>query len=140
MLRVSEPADLWFMTISELAREKYVSLTTFRKDGTPISTPVWVAGVDGRLLVWTAAGSWKVKRIRRDAHVRVTACGATGATHGEAVDAQASIVDDTALVEELLARKYGVTYRLVRGFNALNRRVRRRRPEPSVTIEIRPAA
>ena len=128
------------MTIAELAREKYVSITTFKQDGTPVSTPVWVAGDERRLLVWSAETSWKVKRIKRDAHVRVTACGATGTPRGEPVDGRASISADTAVVERLLARKYGVTYRAVRAFNALGRRVRRKRPEPSVTIEIEPAA
>ena len=121
-----------------LADEKYVSLTTFKKDGTPVSTPVWVAGEDGRLLVWTAAGSWKVKRIRRDAHVRVTPCTAGGKLRGEPVEADAAIVPETALVEQLLARKYGLTYRAVRAFNALLRTLRRRPAEPSVTLEIRP--
>jgi PPOX class probable F420-dependent enzyme len=48
------------MEPKDLAQEKYVSLTTFKRDGTPVSTPVWCAGDDGRLLVWTGASTWKV--------------------------------------------------------------------------------
>ena len=48
-----------------LADARYLSLTTFRKDGTPVATPVWVVSDDGRrLLVWTGADTWKAKRIR----------------------------------------------------------------------------
>jgi hypothetical protein len=53
--------------VGTLAGEKYISLTTFKRDGTPVATPVWVVSDDGRrLLVWTAAQTWKVKRLRRD--------------------------------------------------------------------------
>ena len=54
-----------------LATEPFVSITTFRRDGTPVSVPVWCAADNGTLLVFSAADSWKVKRIRRDAHVRL---------------------------------------------------------------------
>jgi PPOX class probable F420-dependent enzyme len=126
------------MEPKDLAQEKYVSLTTFKRDGTPVSTPVWCAGDDGRLLVWTGASTWKVKRIRRDPHVLVAASDARGHARGEAVDGTAAILDDTARVESLLASKYGVVYRLVRAFNALVRTVRRRPPEQSVTLAITP--
>jgi len=60
--------------LAALAGEKYIRLTTYRKDGTEASTPVWVVSDDGRrLLVWTGAGTWKVRRIRRDPRVRVAA-------------------------------------------------------------------
>ena len=54
-----------------LARERYISLTTFKRDGGAISTPVWIASDDGtRLLIWwSGAGTWKVKRSRRNPHV-----------------------------------------------------------------------
>ncbi|MES1246363.1 MAG: PPOX class F420-dependent oxidoreductase [Actinomycetota bacterium] len=125
------------MTLEELQRAKYVSLTTFKRDGSPVSTPVWVAGDDGRLLVWTGATTWKAKRIRRDPHVRIGPCTASGKPLGDAVDGEAAILEETDRVEQLLARKYGLVYRVVRGFNALVRAVRRRPPVASVTIEIR---
>ena len=40
------------MTTSELANEQFVSITTFKRDGTAVSTPVWVAGAE----VLTVAG------------------------------------------------------------------------------------
>jgi len=124
--------------LDDLAAEPYISLTTFKRDGTPVSTPVWVAGTDGRLLVHSAADTWKVKRIRRDGHVRVAPCGATGKVRGEALEGVARIRTDTARVEALEARKYGLTYRLIGTFRAIARRLRREAPPESVTIEITP--
>lgn len=124
--------------LSRLAAEQFISLTTFKRDGTPVSTPVWVAGDAGRLLVHTGADTWKVKRIRRDSHVRVAPCGATGKVHGEAFEAEAAILADTSLVEELEARKYGLMYRLIHVFGVLSRTLRRQPVPESVTIEIVP--
>lgn len=124
--------------LADLGKETYVSLTTFRKDGTAVSTPVWVVGDDGRLLVWSAASTWKVRRIRRDPHVRVAPCSGSGKVRGAAVEAEARIIPDVSLVQKLLARKYRVGYPLVHGFNALVRWVRRQPRAVSVTIEIVP--
>jgi uncharacterized protein len=126
------------MSTTTLAKERYLSITTFKRDGTPVSTPVWVAGENGTLLVWSAAGSWKVKRIRRDAHVLVAPCNAWGSQRGPAVDADAAIVEETQTVSTLLARKYGLMYRAVGLFDSAVRRLRGRTPEPSVTIRITP--
>lgn len=127
------------MTLSDLTQERYISLTTFKRDGTPVATPVWVAGDDGRLLVHTAADSWKVKRIRRDHHVRVAACGPTGKVRGETFDGEATIVTDTSLVQALEERKYGLMYRATHLVNAINRGLRRKPTPEAVTIEIAPA-
>ena len=53
---------------------KYVSLTSYRRDGTAVATPVWFVRQDGRLLVETGAASGKVKRIRRNPAVQVAVC------------------------------------------------------------------
>jgi PPOX class probable F420-dependent enzyme len=87
----------------DLGDETYVSLTTFRRDGTPVLTPVWVARDDGRLLIRSAANGWKVKRIRRDKHVRVAGCSFNGKVHGETFDVEATVSADTAAVQELEA-------------------------------------
>jgi PPOX class probable F420-dependent enzyme len=123
----------------DLGGETYVSLTTFKRDGTPVSTPVWVARDDDRLLIHSAANSWKVKRIRRDKHVRVAGCGFNGKVHGEAFDGEATVSADTAVVKALEARKYGLIYRLITGLTAINRWVLGKPDVESVTIAIVPA-
>jgi PPOX class probable F420-dependent enzyme len=126
------------MTASELASEHYVAITTFKRDGTPVSTPVWVAGENGSLLVISEADSWKVKRIRRDSHVRITPCSARGAPRGEPIEADATLERDTRAVENLLAHKYGWIYRAYTRFSALTRKLRRQPVPTAVTIRITP--
>ena len=89
---------------------KYLSLTSFRRDGSGVATPMWFVADNGHLVVETAADSYKVKRIRRDPHVRIAVCDARGRLRGEAVDAAATVLPDTERerVERLLARKYRV--------------------------------
>ena len=59
------------MDIDTLAKNKYISLTTFRKDGTPEATPVWLARNGDTLVVETTnfpeqqgfMGSWKHLKV-----------------------------------------------------------------------------
>jgi uncharacterized protein len=87
---------------------KYLSLTTFKRDGAAVATPVWFVAENGRLLVVTDAESFKVKRIRRNPDVSVARCSASGRRHGEPVAARAEILPDTAMThaEQLMNRKY----------------------------------
>lgn len=127
------------MSLSSLAGEKYISLTTFKRDGTPVATPVWVVSDDGRrLLVWTGASTWKVKRIRRDPRVVVAASDFKGRTHGDSFEAVAHLLDvpQGSLVEPLLDRKYGLTRRLLGYLNKTLRFVTRKQPPPAAYIEI----
>jgi uncharacterized protein len=129
------------MDSTALAEEPFVSITTFRRDGTPVSVPVWCAADHGPLLVFSEADSWKVKRIRRDAHVRLAPCSARGRPRGPAVDADATIVEETTRVRALLARKYPrawPAYRALMAMSAAIRRLRRQAPSPWLTIRITP--
>ena len=122
-----------------LAKERHLSITTFRRDGTPVSVPVWCAADNGTLLVISEADSWKVKRIRRDPHVRLAPCSARGKPRGPAVDADATLLEETAKVQALLARKYGWVWRGYRALMVLTaalRRLRRQAPQPWLTIRI----
>ncbi|MFT4124935.1 MAG: PPOX class F420-dependent oxidoreductase [Gordonia sp. (in: high G+C Gram-positive bacteria)] len=95
---------------------QYVQLTTFRKDGTPVATPLWAARDGDRLLMWTVADSWKVKRIRRNPTVIVQACDRSGKTvRGQAVTGTAAILDaaGTDHVRRLICRKYGIVGTIV---------------------------
>lgn len=127
------------MSLSALADEKYISMTTFKRDGTPVATPVWVVSDDGRrLLVWTSPKTWKVKRLRRNPRVLVSASDFRGRTRGESYEATGRLLDlpQGSVVEPLLRKKYGLTYRLLHVFNGLVRTLTRKQPEPSAYIEI----
>lgn len=119
-----------------LAKEPFINVTTFKRDGTAVATPVWCAGKNGSLLVFSEADSGKVKRIRHDPHVSVAPCSFRGKPRGRAVQADATVLDETEEVEALLTRKYGWMWR---GYNlvmaAVRRLGRQTRPD-SVTIKI----
>lgn len=97
-------------TFQEIADGKYVSLTTFKKDGTPVATPLWGARDGDTLLVWTTTDSWKVKRIRRNGKVTIAPCTARGEIKGDAVDGVASLLDaaGTEKARSAISSKYGI--------------------------------
>jgi hypothetical protein len=65
-------------TLEQLGSEKYLLLTTYRKDGRGVPTPLWVVPDGAGLMVWTPAGTGKVKRIRNNGRVTVQACDFRG--------------------------------------------------------------
>jgi len=83
-----------------LGDEKYISLTTFRRDGTAVATPVWAVKLDDeRIGFWTSSGSGKAKRLAHTARVTVSPCDARGRVRAgaEAVDATARLVTGAEL-------------------------------------------
>lgn len=96
--------------VDEIGRSKYISLTTYRKDGTGVATPVWHVVNGGELFIVSEAEAWKVKRIRKNSHVVVTVCDIRGKIAPDAPSAQgtARLLDeaDTEAGRALLARKY----------------------------------
>ena len=87
---------------------RYLSITSYKRDGQGVVTPVWFVQRDGMLLVETDAASGKVKRIRRNPQVRVAVCTASGRLRGEQVPAVAEILPDSEIGadERLMADKY----------------------------------
>ena len=98
-----------------MADEQYVSLTTFRRSGEPVSTAVWIARDGDALVVTTPAASGKVKRLRRDPRVELRPCGRTGrvADGTPAVTAVAEAVPPTVSATAALQQKYGLPYRAI---------------------------
>jgi uncharacterized protein len=119
----------------ELVRSRYVSLTTFRKDGTPVATPLWHVPHGDELWIVTEAGSGKVKRLRNNPQVRVAPCSLRGTVPPDApsVTGTARLLDDagTAQARNLLARRYVMS----RAGNWFARLLRLRRP-PMIGIVV----
>jgi len=62
-----------------LADEKYLLLTTFKRDGNAVATPVWAVALDGgKIGFWTSSGSGKAKRLVHTAKVTVQPCDGRG--------------------------------------------------------------
>ena len=94
----------------EPASERYVALATFRRNGTEVCTPVWIAGADGRYYLFSAGDAGKVKLIRANGRARLAVCDAWGKVSGEWLDAHARIVRDAETVSRAYAAlhaKYG---------------------------------
>ncbi|GAA2145320.1 PPOX class F420-dependent oxidoreductase [Kitasatospora kazusensis] len=100
--------------LEQLGTGKYLLVTTYRKDGTGVPTPVWVVRDGAALGIWTAADSWKVKRIRNRSDVLVGPCDIRGNATGGQFPATAEICDaaTTAAYRKLVQRKYGLVGRL----------------------------
>ena len=125
-----------------LPHSEYVSLTTFRRTGEPVATPVWAAANGQDLVVWTRTDTGKVKRLRHTARVTVTPCDLRGRLRGEPVDGAADIIDraewPTALAA--LRRDYGLRFQLGYLTSRVVQRLSRRNTDRNEIIRIRPAA
>lgn len=100
-------------TVAQVAAAKYVMFTTYKKDGTPVSSPLWAAPDGDDMLLWTVADSWKVKRLRRNSDVLVQACDASGKkTSGPQVAGVGEVVE-RQIAADAIVRKYGIIGRLV---------------------------
>ncbi|TFC01817.1 PPOX class F420-dependent oxidoreductase [Cryobacterium adonitolivorans] len=113
-------------TLAGIADERFVSLTTFRRTGEPVSTPVWIAADGADLIVTTPKESGKVKRLANDSRVHLRPCSRTGAVRDDAVtvEARAVIVDDDpsrALLTRVFGGKYRAEYRVFMFIERLGR-------------------
>jgi len=118
------------MTISKhpfdaLDGQQYISLTTYRKTGQPVATPVWFAREDGVLYVVTQAESGKVKRIRNNPQVQIAPCDVRGRLKGDPMPARARILSEEAFpaADRAITRKYGLLKRLFDVFQRRSKRV-----------------
>jgi len=114
-----------------LADSRFISLTTFRRSGEAVSTPVWVGREGATLVVLTPAESGKVKRLRHDPRVEIRPCGRFGAV----ADGVAPVLgtaelrghpDDVERARATIRRTYPIESRLILGIERLVERLRRR--------------
>lgn len=100
-----------------LGAEPFIDLVSFRADGSPAHTPVWVSGDGERLFVSTFGDSWKIRRIRANPLVAVAACDGPGALlPGESyVAGRAEILDRSEFRPGVRAHraKYGRHFSLM---------------------------
>lgn len=124
-------------TFADVAKARYVLLTTFTKDGRPKPTPVWVALDGDRLLVISQEKSWKVKRIRNTSRVTLAICDMRGRPKSEAIEATAALLDQsqTGAVYDAIGRRYGLIGRVYGIFSKL-----RGGMQNNIGLELRPAA
>jgi uncharacterized protein len=98
--------DSWGASLAAIERAQYLSLTTFRRSGAPVMTPVWFARVGQALYVITDNDTGKVKRIRHDPAVRVAPSTAKGEPTGVTI-AKVLPVGEASHGMRALSGKYG---------------------------------
>jgi PPOX class probable F420-dependent enzyme len=112
-------------TIESLIPQRTVLLTTYKRDGTPVGTPVNLA-VDGeRAYFRTWDTAWKARRLRNNPAVEVAPSTASGKPTGPAIRARARLLDgaEARHAAKLIARKHPVLQRvLVPAFHRLTRK------------------
>jgi uncharacterized protein len=101
-----------------LGASDFIQLTTFRRTGEGVPTPVWVVPDGDALAVFTPAGTGKLKRIRHTPRVTVAECTRRGRVPDDVVpvEAHATATDDpaeVARITRLLADKYGLQFKIV---------------------------
>ncbi len=92
-----------------LQNQTYMNLTTYRKSGVAVTTPVWFAQEGDKLYVFTAGESGKVKRIRNNGTVEVAPCNASGKPLGASQSAIARLLspEEGKRADAIVTRKYG---------------------------------
>jgi uncharacterized protein len=116
------PADL-----EALFPGRYLSVTSFKRDGTGVATPVWFVSDGSRLFAFTDLHSAKIRRIRRNPRVLAASCRADGKLRREPVTARSEVLStraDLERVRKLLLARYKISYRVVMLFYRLGRHLR----------------
>jgi uncharacterized protein len=107
------------------AAGRYLALTSYRRDGDPVVTPVWFVAYEGRLWLWTDAASGKVKRIRNNTSCTVAPCTMSGRITGAVLPGRAWLVPVDrceARVQSMLRAKYPIQKRALDFYSRLRRR------------------
>jgi uncharacterized protein len=110
-------------------------VVTFKRSGDPVPTPVNFGLSDGRLYFRSEPGSAKVRRIRRDPHVRVCPCNLRGRPTGATAEGTARVLSgaDEDRADAALAGNWtGAMKAMERGLDRL--------PIEMVYVEVTPAS
>ena len=114
---------------------KTINLETYRKNGEPVQTPVWLVERNGTVYVRTDPGTWKTRRIRNNSAVRIAESNMNGKILGPWLKGEARFANDVEAKEvlELFKKKYGVLGRTSDFFN----KVRGRKISTIIAIKIK---
>lgn len=110
---------------ADLDSAKYVSFVTYKKDGTPVATPVWVVPFQGGYAFTADPDSFKIKRLRNDARATLTVCDMRGKIKdGATVHIGAAVVldeDDAEDVAKLIGKKYVIGTKMLGVYSFLKK-------------------
>jgi uncharacterized protein len=114
------------------ADERYMLLTTFRRDGRAVATPVWWVDLGaGNYGFWTSSASGKAKRLAHTARVTVQPCNARGVVKAgsELLEGSARVVAGPELdsVRRGVIAKYGFQAKITKSMFKLTTAFRGKR-------------
>ena len=101
--------------------QKYLSLETYKRDSTPIQTPVWFVTENDQLYITTKETTGKVKRLRNNQNARIAVCSMKGDIKSDWVDVGLENIPEESNVEKIVKlrkKKYGFSARLVSMFTS----------------------
>ena len=117
------PSDHADPAVVPWAARRCMLLTTYRRDGTPVASPVWFVTDHGEIRMWTAGGAGKVKRLRHSSRCTIAPCTFRGRVTGAARTGAARILADSegARVQTRLRAKYPIQKRALDAYARLRR-------------------
>jgi len=80
-------------SLEQFSGRRYINLETYKKNGEPKLTPVQSLEHNGVIYVRTDPATWKVKRIRKNPHVRIVPSDRNGKLMGRWVDGEARVLE-----------------------------------------------
>ena len=92
-------------TVDRIVNARCLALTTFKRDATPVTTPVWFNVIDGRIYVTTTADAGKVKRIRNNPRVEFATCTQRGKVIGSTFTGTARVLSPAETEPVLRAKR-----------------------------------
>ena len=100
--------------LEQFSKQKYINLETYKRDNTPIKTPVWFVIDKGLVYIITRESTGKVKRLKNNQNVRVVPCSFKGEIKNEWVNGKAQMVTGSEAdnIIKLRKKKYGFAVRL----------------------------
>jgi PPOX class probable F420-dependent enzyme len=106
----SEQEDPVNNGLAQVREAKTIMLTTFKRDGTPIGTPVSIAFCGDRAFFRSYDKAWKTRRLRRNPQVEVAPSTLRGRPVGPSVPARATVLDgeQADVAARALARRHPI--------------------------------
>ena len=105
------------MDLNDFVDVEYINLITYKKDKTPVTTPVWVADYSDSLVVTTSLNAGKVKRVRNNGKATIYVTNQSGSKKlSESLDLHASLIEDPSLKKQaadVIRKKYGLMAKMI---------------------------
>ena len=101
--------------LDQFLDQKYINLETYKKDGTPVRTPVWFVIDNDLIYVITRESTGKVKRLKNNHDVRIVLCSFKGEPKNEWIKGKVEKITgkEADIAIKLRKKKYGMSARLI---------------------------